>query len=90
MEKKQKNKTKNNFILNRSGIILESVPTAIFCLVTETEGQTFREIPGFYSTSGYMAVIFSAHLVTVNCEVFTATPVLVPGKYSYALSQQPS
>ena len=35
--------------------------------------QTFRGIPGFYSTSGYTAVIFSAHLVAVKCEVFTTT-----------------
>ena len=36
---------------------------AIFCLVTETKGQMFRAIPGFYSTSGavdYTAVILSA------------------------------
>ena len=50
------------------GIILESASIAIFCLVTETKGQTFREIPGFYSTSGYTAVTFFA----VKCEaVFT-------------------
>ena len=57
-------KMKNNLILNRLGIILESAPTAIFCLVTEIKGQTFRGILGFYSTSGvvdYTAVIFSAH-----------------------------
>ena len=35
--------------------------------------QTFRGIPGFYLTNGYTAVIFSAHLVAVNCEVFTTT-----------------
>ena len=56
------------------GIILESAPIAIFCLVAETKGQTFRGTPGFYSTSGvvdYTAVISSAHLVAVKCEVFT-------------------
>ena len=55
--------------LNRLGI----APIAIFCLVTETKGQTFRGIHGFYSTSGavdYTAVIFSAPLVAVKCEVF--------------------
>ena len=35
--------------------------------------HTFRGIPGFYSTSGYTAVILSAHLVAVKCEVFTTT-----------------
>ena len=36
--------------------------------------HTFRGIPGFYSTSGYTAVIsFSAHLDGVKCEVFTTT-----------------
>ena len=55
-------------------IILESAPRiAIFCLVTATEGQTFRAIPGFYSTSSCTAVIFSAHLVAVKWEVFTTT-----------------
>ena len=34
---------------------------------------TFRGIPGFYSTSGYTAVILSVHLVAVKCEVFTTT-----------------
>ena len=33
----------------------------------------FRGIPGFYSTSGYTAGIFSTHLVAVKCEVFTTT-----------------
>ena len=65
------NKNNNNFIPNRLGIILESAPIAIFCLVTKAEGQMFRGIPGFYSTSG--AVIFCAHLVAVKCEVFTTT-----------------
>ena len=63
-KKKRKNKTKNNnkkqnkketknyFICNRLGIILESAPIAIFCLVTEANGQMFRGIPGFYSTRG--------------------------------------
>jgi len=55
------------------GIILESAPIAIFCLVTETKGQTFRKIPGFYFTSGYTAMIFSAHLVAMKCKVFTTT-----------------
>ena len=69
-----KNKAKNNFIFCRFRIILESAPrTAIFCLATETKGQTFRGIPGFYSTSSYAAVIFSAHLVAVKCEVFTTS-----------------
>ena len=69
----RKNKAKN-FLFCRFRIILESAPrTAIFCLATETKGQTFRGIPGFYSTSGYTAVIFSAHLVAVKCEVFTTT-----------------
>ena len=47
-----------------------------YITITETKGQTFRGIPGFYSTSGavdYTAVIFSAHLVAVKCEVFTTT-----------------
>ena len=73
METKQIWKKNSNFILNRR-IILESASMAIFCLVTETKGQTFRGIPGFYSTSGYTALIFfSAHLVAVKCEVFTIT-----------------
>ena len=33
--------------------------------------QVLCGIPGFYSTSGYTAVIFSAHLVAVKCDVFT-------------------
>ena len=48
----------------------------ILCIFTETKWQTFRGIPGFYSTSGavaYTAVIFWAHLVAVKCEVFTTT-----------------
>ena len=57
----------NNLILSRSA------PIAIFCLVTETKGQTFRGIPGFYSTSGTTAVAFTAHLVAVKCGVFTTT-----------------
>ena len=67
---------KIDFILSRLGIILESAPIAIFCLVTETKGQMFRGIPGFYSTSGvvdYTVVIFFAPLVTEKCEVFTTT-----------------
>ena len=59
------------------GIILESAPrNTILCLFTETKWQTFRGIPGFYSTNGavdYTAVIFCAHLVAVKCQVFTAT-----------------
>ena len=35
--------------------------------------QVLCGIPGFYSTSGYTAVIFCAHLVVVKCEVFTST-----------------
>ena len=53
-----------------------SAPIAIFCLVIEAKGQTFRGIAGFYSTSGvldYTAMIFSAHLVAVKCEVFITT-----------------
>ena len=59
------------------GIILESVlRNTILCLFTETKWQTFRGIPGFYSTSGavgYTAVIFCAHRVAVKCEVFATT-----------------
>ena len=47
-----------------------------FAFFTETKWQTFRGIPGFYSTSGavdYKAVILCAHLVAVKCEVFTTT-----------------
>jgi len=68
--------TKNSFVLNRLGTVFESVPIAILCLVTETKGQTFGRIPGCYSTTGYTAVRFSL--------------LLVLGKYSYALGQQPS
>ena len=63
MEKKQQKNKTNNFILNSLAIILEPASIAIFCLVTETKGQMFRAIPGFYSTSGavdYTAVILSA------------------------------
>ena len=49
--------------------------------------QTFRGIPGFHSTSGYTAVVFSTHLVAVKCEGFTATSTR---EYSYAFGQQPS
>jgi len=52
MEKKKKTENNNNFILNRLGIVLKSAMIAIFCLVTEPKGQTFRRILGFYSTSG--------------------------------------
>ena len=42
---KQKKKTKNNFILSRFWIILESVLwITIYCLVTETKGQTRRSV----------------------------------------------
>ena len=74
MEKKQRGTNKQKiFILSRLGITFESAPIAIFCLVTETKGQTFRGIPGFYLTSGYTAVIISAHLVAVKCKGFTTT-----------------
>ena len=54
--------------------MLESVLwIVIYFFVNETNGQTICGILGFYSTSGYTAVIFSAHLVTVKCEVFTTT-----------------
>ena len=52
-----------------------------------TKGQMFRGIPGVYWTSGYTAVIFSAHLVAVKCEIFTTTSTreiqqrLVPEDY---------
>ena len=75
MEKGKKGK-KPNLTLNRLGIILASAPIAIFCLFTKAKGQTFRGIPGFYSTSGavdYTEVIFFAHLVAVKCEVFTTS-----------------
>ena len=39
----------------------------------EINRQMFSGIRGFYSTSSYTAVIFSAHLVAVKCEVFTTT-----------------
>ena len=49
--------------------------------------QTFRGITGFYSTSGYTAVVFYTHLVAVKCEGFTATSTR---EYSYAFGQQHS
>ena len=64
-----KMKIKNNFILNRLGIILKSAPVAIFCLVTESKRPTFHITPDFYLTSGvvdYTAVVFSTHLVTMR------------------------
>ena len=67
------NNNKNNFNLNRLGVILESVPIAVSCFVTETKSQMFCKFPGFHSTSGYMSIIFSAHLVTMKREVFTTT-----------------
>ena len=70
--KPNKTKTKNKK-RHIQQIILELMPIAIFCLVIETKGQIFRGIPGFYSTNGYTAGIFSAHLVSVKCEVFTTT-----------------
>ena len=88
MEKKEREKTKNNkqkttkpkhFIFNRLGrgsFSSQRRGIRYFCLFTETKWQTFRWIPGFYSTSGtvdYMAVIFCAHLVDVKCEIFTTT-----------------
>ena len=72
----QQQQQTNNFVLNRLGTVFESVSIAILCLVTETKGQTFGRIPGYYSTTGYTAVRFSL--------------LLVLGKYSYALGQQPS
>ena len=96
MEKKRKErkkklkkiKNKNNFILGkRLGTILELAPIGIFCLVTESKGQVFRGIAGFYSILGavdYTAVIFSAHLVAVKCDIFTTR------ENSYAFDQQPS
>ena len=86
--KKKKIKNKNNFIIGkRLGTILELAPIGIFCLVTESKGQVFRGIAGFYSILGavdYTAVIFSAHLVAVKCEIFTTR------ENSYAFDQQPS
>ena len=62
------------------GIILESAPrNMILCLFTETKWQTFRGIPGFYSTSGALSPWNVMFLL-----------LLVLGKYSYALGQQPS
>ena len=55
------------FILNSLGIILESALIVIFCLVTETKGQTFCGIPGIYLTSGDMAEILSAHFCSMKC-----------------------
>ena len=82
----KKNNNKNNFILGkRLRTILELAPIGIFCFVTESKGQMFRGIAGFYSILGavdYTAVIFSAHLVAVDCEVFTTREI------SYALDQQ--
>ena len=73
-----KNKTKDNFILSQqieaSSFSVESAPIVIFYLsqvVTETKGQTFRGIPGFHSTSDHTAVIFSAHIVAMKCDVLT-------------------
>ena len=58
----------------------------------ESKGQTFRGIPGFYSTSGavdWSAVIFSVHLVAVTWNARFLL-LIVLGKYSYSLGQQPS
>ena len=59
------------------GIILESTPIALFCLVTEAKGQNLSVIPGFYSTNGavdHTAAIISAPFVAMKCESFsTAT-----------------
>ena len=69
-----KNKT-----TKKTSFSTESAPIAIFCLVTETKGWTFHGILGFYLTSGivdYMAVIISAHLVSVKSEVFTAASTM--------------
>ena len=58
----------------------------------ESKGQTFRGIPGFYSTSGavdWSAVIFSVHLVAVTWNARFLLLVVL-GKYSYSLGQQPS
>ena len=63
----------------------ESAAVAIFCLVTETKGQTFRGI--LYSTSGHTALIFSPILSPWNARF---SILLVLGKYSSALGQQPS
>ena len=66
----------NNFILNKLRVILESAPNTMFCLLTETKRQTFRRIPGFYSTNSavdFTPVIFCARLVVVTWEVFTTT-----------------
>ena len=86
MEKKKRTKEQNvkkiklHSQQTGPGIILESAPrNTIFCLFTETKWQTFRRIPGFYSTSGavdYTAVIFCAHLVTVKCEFLTTTSIM--------------
>ena len=75
--KKKKRKKRLHSQHTGPGIILESPrQNTILCLFTETKWQTFRGIPGFYSTSGavdYTAVIFCAHLVAMKCEVFTTT-----------------
>ena len=62
------------------GIILKSAPrNMILCLFTETKWQTFCGIPGLYSTSGA--------LLPWNVMLLL---LLVLGKCSYALGQQPS
>ena len=75
-------KRNNNFIVNRLATVLESAPIAIFCLVTETKGHTFRSIPGFYLTRcavDYTVVIFQPMSLPWNAKFS-----LLLGKHSYA------
>ena len=84
---KRKNKTNQKNSLLFSGIILESARLRYFALLLKLKDtETFRGISGFYSTSGYTAVIVSAHLVVVNSRFLL---LVVLGTYSYALGQQP-
>ena len=54
--------------------MLKSAPQiTIYCLVTETKGQMFQRIPGFYLTSGLHGCDLLTHLVAMKCEVSTTT-----------------
>ena len=45
------------------------------------------KIVGFYLTSGYTAVIFSAHLITMKCKAFTTTSTREIQLYTQAATQ---
>ena len=70
----EKHTHKKHFVLCRLGSFSCPHWLRYFALLLKPkDSYTFCGISGFYSTIGYAAVIFSAHLVAMKCKVFTTT-----------------